>query len=140
MIILIFYLLLICRTVLRRKMIDDPNRVKLYLVPTEQWGDPAGLVQRAKDWWFNFYSQPEQLGTPQALGWLKSVSLSFVRIQNLKLIMEMGDKMRENVVETKNCFSKLSFYSHKIPETCRWLIEKVIVLSKTYQGVSKQIK
>ena len=45
--------------------------------------------------------------------------------------MEMGDKMRENVVETKNCFSKLSFYSHKIPETCRWLIEKVIVLSKT---------
>ena len=53
--------------------------------------------------------------------------------------MEIGDKMREKVVETKNCFSKLSFYSHKIPETCRWLIEKVIISTKTL-GVRDGVK
>ena len=37
---------------------------------------------------------------------------------------------RHHVVETKNCFFELSFYPRKIPEICRWMIQKVYMLSK----------
>ena len=43
------------------------------------------------------------------------------------VIKEMEVEIGGNVVVTKNCVLYLSFYPDKIPETCRWLREKVIV-------------
>merc|ERR1711953_949683 len=54
----------------------------------------------------------------------QSISSQFNRNIYNCVTLEMENKVGESFVETKNCFFKLSFYPHRIPETCRWLIEK----------------
>ena len=111
---------------------QDPSKISPH--HRHQSSDPAGLVLESHSLWCSFYSLISPCITAEhGLGSRldsQSISSQFNRNIYNCVTLEMENKVGESFVETKNCFFKLSFYPHKIPETCRWLIEKVIILIK----------